>query len=67
MLGGLVGIAVSWPLSRLISDLVGLPFTFDAPSALRAFAVAAMLNFWFSLLPLHKAASVSLMEALRYE
>lgn len=67
ILGGLMGIAVSWPLSRLISDSVGLPFTFDRQNALLAFGVASILNFAFSLLPSRKAASVSPMEALRYE
>ena len=65
--GGLVGIIVSWPTSRLISDSVGLPFVFDKNSAALAFAAAAALNLVFSFLPSRKAASVSPMEALRYE
>jgi putative ABC transport system permease protein len=65
--GGLVGIIVSWPTSRLISDSVGLPFVFDRNSAALAFAAAAALNLVFSFLPSRKAASVSPMEALRYE
>ena len=65
--GGLVGIAISWPTSRLISDSVGLPFVFDRNSAVLAFAAAAALNLVFSILPSRKAASVSPMEALRYE
>jgi putative ABC transport system permease protein len=65
--GGLVGIIVSWPTSRLISDSVGLPFVFDKNSAVLAFAAAAALNLVFCFLPSRKAASVSPMEALRYE
>jgi putative ABC transport system permease protein len=65
--GGLVGLLVSWPTSRLISDSVGLPFVFDRNSAALAFAAAAALNLVFSILPSRKAASVSPMEALRYE
>ncbi len=65
--GGFVGIAISWPTSRLISDSVGLPFVFDRNSAVLAFAAAAVLNLVFSILPSRKAASVSPMEALRYE
>lgn len=65
--GGLVGIIVAWPTSRLISDSVGLPFVFDRNSAVLAFAAAAALNLIFSTLPSRKAASVSPMEALRYE
>ena len=65
--GGLAGIIVSWPISRLISDSVGLPFVFDRDSAALAFAAAASLNLVFSFLPSRKAASISPMEALRYE
>ncbi len=65
--GGLVGIIVSWPTSRLISDSVGLPFVFDRNSAALAFAAAAALNLVFSFLPSREAASISPMEALRYE
>jgi len=67
LFGGLVGIATSWPLSRLISDAVGLPFTFDGKSAVLAFGAAVILNFGFSLLPSRKAASVCPIEALRHE
>jgi putative ABC transport system permease protein len=65
--GGFVGVAISWPTSRLISDSVGLPFVYDRNSAALAFAAAAGLNFVFSVLPSRKAASVSPIEALRYE
>jgi putative ABC transport system permease protein len=65
--GGLLGVAVSWPTSRLISDSVGLPFVFDGTSAALAFAAAAALNLAFSILPSRKAAAVSPIEALRYE
>jgi putative ABC transport system permease protein len=65
--GGFVGVAISWPTSRLISDSVGLPFVYDRNSAALAFAAAAGLNFVFSILPSRKAASVSPIEALRYE
>lgn len=65
--GGLLGLAVSWPASRLISNSVGLPFIFERGSAVLAFVAAATLNFGFSLLPSRKAASISPIEALRYE
>jgi putative ABC transport system permease protein len=65
--GGLLGVAISWPTSRLISDSVGLPFVFDRNSAALAFAAAAALNLTFSILPSRKAAAVSPIEALRYE
>ena len=65
--GGLFGLALSWPTSRLISDFVRLLFVFDSKSAVLAVAAAATLNFAFSLLPSRKAASISPIEALRLE
>jgi putative ABC transport system permease protein len=65
--GGLLGMAVSWPTSRLISDLVRLPFVFDSRSAVLAFAAATTLNLTLSILPSKKAAAISPIEALRFE
>ncbi len=65
--GCLVGVAVSWPVSRLISNSVGLPFVFDRSTAALAFAAAMTIDLVFSVLPSRRAASVSPMEALRYE
>ena len=67
LLGGLLGIGLSWLISRLVSAWVGLPFVFDEKNALLTFGVAATLNLGFSLLSSRKAASISPMEALRYE
>jgi putative ABC transport system permease protein len=65
--GGLLGMAVSWPTSRLISDSARLPFVFDNKSAVLAFAAAATLNLAFSILPSSNAASIRPIEALRFE
>ena len=65
--GGLLGIVLSWPISRLLSARVALPFVFDWKTALLAFEIAAALNLAFSLLSSRRAASISPMEALRYE
>jgi putative ABC transport system permease protein len=65
--GGLLGMAFSWPTSRLISDSVRLPFVFDGKSAVLAFAAAAALNLTFSIFPSRKAASIRPIEALRFE
>jgi putative ABC transport system permease protein len=65
--GGLLGMAVSWPISRLISDSVDLPFIFDSKNAVLAFAAAATLNLAFSILPSRRAASINPIEALRFE
>jgi len=65
--GAVVGTAVSWPASRLISDSVGLPFVFDNKSSIFSFAAAVGLNLAFSILPSRKAASIRPMDALRFE
>ncbi|HEY0786790.1 MAG TPA: ABC transporter permease [Acidobacteriaceae bacterium] len=65
--GCLLGAALSWPVSLLISNSVGLPFVFDRAMAGYAFAAAMTIDLFFSLFPSRKAASVSPMEALRYE
>jgi putative ABC transport system permease protein len=65
--GSVVGVAVSWPASYIINESVGLPFVFERDSAAFALAAAITLNLAFSLLPSRKAASVSPLEALRYE
>lgn len=65
--GGLIGMAVSWPTSRLISDAVRLPFVFDNKSAVLAFAAATTLNLAFSIFPSRKAASIRPIEALSFE
>ena len=65
--GGILGVVLSWPASRFISDSVGLPFVFDRQSATLAFIAAATLNLTFSVLSSCRAASISPIEALRYE
>jgi putative ABC transport system permease protein len=67
LLGGLLGIGLSWPISRMLSAQFGLPFVFDGKNALLVFEIAGALNLVFSLLSSRKAASISPMEALRYE
>src|SRR5215469_2452360 len=65
--GGLIGLALSWPISDVITRSVGLPFVFERTSAAIAFGVAATLNLVFATLPSRRAASLSPIEALRYE
>lgn len=65
--GGLLGMVLSWPTSRWISVALRLPFVFDRGAALLAFVASAMLNLAFSVLPSRKAASISPLEALRFE
>lgn len=65
--GGLIGLALSWPISDVITRSQGLPFVFERRSAAVAFGVAATLNLVFATLPSRRAASLSPIEALRYE
>jgi putative ABC transport system permease protein len=67
VIGSIFGVAVSWPASHLISESVGMPFVFERSSAALALAAAMILNLTFSLLLSRNAASVSPLEALRYE
>jgi putative ABC transport system permease protein len=67
LLGGLMGIGLSWPISRLLSIWLGLPFVFDEKNAVLTFVIAAVLNLVFSLLSSSNAARISPIEALRYE
>jgi putative ABC transport system permease protein len=67
LLGGLLGLAVSWPGSHWITRSAGLPFVFSAQTAVLSLAAAACLNLAFSLLPSRKAAHLHPIEALRHE
>ena len=66
-IGSLLGLAFAWPASLYISRAVGLPFVFERDIAVYAVAVAITLNLAFSALPSRRAASISPLEALRYE
>jgi putative ABC transport system permease protein len=67
LLGGLLGLAVSWPGSRWIARSAGLPFVFNGQTAALSLAAAACLNLAFSLLPSRRAARLHPIEALRHE
>ena len=67
LVGCSFGVAVSWPLSRFLSNSAGSPFVFDQRSAVFAFCAAALLNVLFALWPSGKAATVSPLTALKYE
>jgi putative ABC transport system permease protein len=67
LLGGILGLAVSGPASRLIAGWAGLPFIFRGQAAVVALAAAVSLNLAFSLLPSRRAARLHPIEALRHE
>jgi len=63
LVGTLLGIAVSFLLSRSMS----LPFALSFPSILLAFGVSAGIGILFGWYPARKAANLEPIEALRYE
>ena len=65
--GGVAGLAVAWPASRLASSSASLPFVFSRGAAELAFAAATLLNLAFSLFPSRQAATVHPIEALGHE
>lgn len=61
------GLAVSWPLSRMLSNSADYPFVFDRNSALFALLAAGSLNIAFAVWPSRQAARISPLTALKYE
>jgi putative ABC transport system permease protein len=67
VVGCLVGVSISWPISRFISQASGLTFVFSGGAVLIAFAAAAVLNISFAIWPSRKAATLDPIAALRCE
>lgn len=67
LVGGLLGIVLSWPMSHLLTTRLQLPFVFEGKVALAVFGIAVVLNLAFSLGTSSKAASVNPMDALHYD
>lgn len=72
--GWLLGSLLALPISRALSDGVGLAFSnapltysFDVAGALLWLALAAGLAFIFSFLPARRASQLTLREVLNYE
>lgn len=66
MAGGLVGVVVGISAAPIVARL-GLNTKIPVPWVLIAFSFAAVVGIIFGLLPARKAASLSPVEALRYE
>ncbi len=67
VLGGLVGVVIGWVSSGLISRLAGWPVFVSSSSIGISFAFSAAVGMFFGFYPARKAASLSPIEALRYE
>jgi len=67
VLGGLIGIAMGWVSSGLISRLAGWPVFVSSSSIGISFAFSAAVGMFFGFYPARKAAKLSPIEALRYE
>ena len=66
-LGGVVGIALGWIISILVSRFAGIATTVSMSSVLLAFGVSAVIGIVFGYYPARRAASLNPIEALRYE
>jgi putative ABC transport system permease protein len=66
-LGGVMGVLLGWGASLLVSRLAGLTTQISFASVLLAFGVSAAVGILFGFYPARRAASLSPMEALRYE
>lgn len=66
-LGAAAGIVLGWFASRLVAARAGLPFVFDAGTALGALGAALVLNVLFASWPALRAARLDPIRALRHE
>jgi putative ABC transport system permease protein len=65
--GGLVGIAIGWAASRVISSLATINAVVDVDALLVATLFSAAIGLFFGVYPASRAASLNPIDALRYE
>ena len=66
-LGGLIGIALATGASIALSNLMGIPYQFDAGINLLSFLFSAAIGVIFGFFPARRAASMNPIDALRHE
>jgi len=66
-LGGLIGIALATGASIALSNLMGIPYLFDATINLLSFFFSAAIGVIFGYFPARRAAGLNPIDALRHE
>ncbi|KKT77874.1 MAG: hypothetical protein UW73_C0010G0019 [Microgenomates group bacterium GW2011_GWB1_44_8] len=67
VVGGILGMVLGMLLSFVIARIINLPFTISLSSVVLAVGVSGGIGILFGWYPAQKAASLSPIEALRYE
>jgi putative ABC transport system permease protein len=67
VMGGGIGILLSWIGAFLVKSQFGLDASIDASSVLLAFAFSVGVGIFFGMLPAYTAAKLRPIQALRYE
>ncbi len=67
LFGGILGVALGWIASLLVSKFGGLTTSISLSAVLLAFGVSAGVGIVFGFYPAQRAAKLSPIEALRYE
>lgn len=65
LMGGLVGLALAWPLSMLLNQI--FIASIDLSVVFGAFVLCSMVGLVFGFIPAYKAAHSDPIESLRYE
>jgi putative ABC transport system permease protein len=66
-MGGLAGIVLATIASVLLSDLMKVPYVFDAGINLLSFSFSALIGVVFGFFPARRAAQLNPIDALRHE
>jgi len=66
-IGGVVGVALGWTVSLLITQFAGITTSISWWSVFLAVGVATLTGIIFGYYPARRAAALNPIEALRYE